>query len=83
MTDLAKWIEILAPELNRYLDLAAFLLGYMTIMQQKLDLIITGLDLRTTTVTEDVQGLLHSLGPAKAAAIMDSVYALLERMAGW
>ena len=83
MTDnIAKWIEILAPEAERYLDLAAFLLGYLTLMQQKLDLIITGLDLRTTTVTEDVQGLLGSMGP-KAVTIMDSVYQLLDRMAGW
>ena len=83
MTELQQWIDILAPELNRYLDLAAFVLGYLTLMQVKIDLIITGLDLRTTTVTEDVQGLLQGFGPYKAASIMDSVYQLLERMAGW
>ena len=82
MTELQQWIEILAPEFNRYLDLAAFLLGYMTLMQTKIDLIITGLDLRTTTVTEDVHGLLGSMG-LKSFSIMETVYALLERMAGW
>ena len=63
MTELQQWIEILAPEFNRYLDLAAFLLGYMTLMQTKIDLIITGLDLRTTTVTEDVHGSVGQHGP--------------------